>query len=132
MESGNDEHFVIRRGGSASTVYLVSFVHAKPYTDFFTQLELTDDEQRAIETVLMLDPLAGPIMHGTGGVRMHPLGIPNEGIGAFQLTLFYAYFPENRIIVLIDLAETEAIGPMTEEEQKELRSVYLDLQRHWG
>lgn len=107
---------------------LLTFTWMLEYTQSFEELELTDEGQRAIETVIMLDPVLPPVMEGTGGVRAFEISTPTLGPGSLQLTVFYAYFPEVGKVALMDLAQTDDIGPMTAVERAKLKEIYQGIQ----
>lgn len=107
---------------------LLTFVQLHMYTEAFLRLELTDDEQRAIETAVMMNPILPPVIEGTGGIRELEIGLPHSNPGSLQLTAFYAYFPEVQQVALIDVVETDELGEMTAEERAELRELFDAIQ----
>lgn len=107
---------------------LLTFVQLKGYTESFQRMELTDDEQRALETVLMMNPTLPAVIEGTGGIRELEFGMPTMTPGSLKLTAFYAYFPEVGQIALIDLFETDEIGEMTPEEKGTLKQLFEGIQ----
>jgi len=61
-------------------------------TRLFTKLVLgylTDDEYLALQTALMSDPEAGPVMPGSGGVRKLRWGAPGRGKRGGYRVIYY-------------------------------------------
>lgn len=108
---------------------LLNFVQLHGFTESFKDLELTDDEQRELEVVLMTDPTISPVIRGTGGMRELKCGVPHKGPGSLHLSIFYAYFPEKEEIVLVDVFVTETLAPMTDTERAELKALFEECQR---
>ena len=107
---------------------LLTFIWGDIYEESFTKLELTDEEQRAVETGLMMDPEISPVMANTGGIREFQFSTPGNGVGSLHLSAFYAYFPESGKVMLIDLALTDEMLPMTDEERAELKQLFTESQ----
>lgn len=107
---------------------LLTFIQLPAYTETFLKLELTDDEQRAIEIAIMLNPILPPVLDGTGGVREFQFGVPQDGPGSLHLTAFYVYFPEAGKVALLGLFETDAVGELTIEERAELKQLFDEIQ----
>lgn len=109
---------------------LLTFIQLKEYTDSFIRLELTDEEQRALELGIMMNPTLSPVMEGTGGIREFQFSMPENTPGSLHLSAFYAYFPEAGQVALIELMETDEVGPMTPEERAELKRLFEAIQEH--
>ena len=102
---------------------LLTFIHQLNYTESFKRFELTDEEQRGIETGIMMDPTLSPVINGTGGLRAIEFGLPNDGKAALHISAFYCYLPEVSTVLLLDVVQTDELGSMTNEE----RSAFKDL-----
>ena len=107
---------------------LLTFTHLTEYTESFTSLGLTDDEQRCIEIGIMLNPTLPPVIEGTGGVREFQFSTPSSNPGSLHLSAFYAYFPETAKVALIDVMETDDVGPMTDQEKAALKEMFEQIQ----
>ena len=55
------------------------FIETKAFTTTWTELELTDDDLRALQNQLLDNPQAGPVIRHTNGARK--IRIPFEGKG---------------------------------------------------
>ncbi len=126
---------------------LLTFIQLKGYTDSFIKFGLTDDEQRCLETAIMINPVVAPVIEGTGGVREYRIRveIPTEnprpktssepaqanGPGFLHLSAYYAYFPETGTVVQIELFDTDEFdaAEITIEERAELKRVFEGLQQ---
>lgn len=106
----------------------LTYIQLKRYTDRFNELHLTDDEQRALETGIALNPVLPPVIEGTGGIREFQFSMPSDNLGSLHLTAFYCYFPENGKVVLMSLMETEEVGEMNPESREQLKRIFEALQ----
>lgn len=65
---------------------------------------LTDEDLQALESSIMRDPAAAPVMRGTGGLRKLRFAPPSRGRGkSGSMRVAYAQFPEHRRIYLVTL-----------------------------
>jgi hypothetical protein len=115
---------------------LLTFIQMPAYTASYTLMGLTDDEQRAIETGIMVNPLANPVLDGTGGVRVFECSTPSNGVGSLHLSVFHAYFPETQKVALLEVLQSDSFGPLTNDERAELRVLFDEIQQFgpesWG
>ncbi len=109
---------------------LLTFIQLDDYTASFLRLQLTDDEQRAIETAIMMNPTLAPVIEGTGGIRELQVSTPKNTPGSLHISAFYAYFPETGKVALIDLFQTEDLEPMTVEERATLKELFEEIQEY--
>lgn len=118
------------------TVELLTFIQMPLYTSTYLQLELTDDEQRAIETGIMMNPTLSPVLPGTGGVREFQFGTPGGNPGSLHLSAFYCYFPEMGKVALLDICQTDESGELTDDERAQLKILFEEIQEigpeNWG
>lgn len=114
---------------SGSERQLLTFIQLDPYTETFIRFGLSDDEQRHIETLIMLNPTLMPIIPGTGGIRKFDFGMPGNSRGSLKLTAFYAYLPESEKVALIGITETDDTGDLKLEEQRQLKEIFEDIQK---
>ena len=115
---------------------LLTFIQMPAYMQSYDIMGLTDDEQRAIETGIMVNPLANPVEPGTGGVRIFECSTPSNGAGSLHLSVFHVYFPETQKVALLDVLVADSFGPLTNEERAELRELFDEIQQFgpesWG
>jgi hypothetical protein len=65
---------------------------------------LTDEDLQSLETAIMQDPGAAPVMKGTGGLRKIRFAPPSRGKGkSGSMRVAYAQFPEYRRIYLVTI-----------------------------
>ena len=55
--------------GMVSPQGLLTFIHFNCFTAEWKRLGLSDDDLRALETLIMISPTQFPVMSGTGGLR---------------------------------------------------------------
>jgi hypothetical protein len=110
---------------------LLTFVQLAEYTEAFINFALTDDEQRAVETGIMMNPTLAPIIDGTGGVREFEFCMPNPTPRALHLSAYYAYFPEDRKVALISLLNSEEFSTdeLDPDSRKELKRIFEGIQK---
>ncbi len=107
---------------------LLTFIQLPKYTQSFVEIGLTDDEQRAVEIGIMMNPILSPVIDGTGGIREFEFGVPQDGPGSLHLSAFYAYFPESGKVALIGLFDTESIGEISLEDRAILKQLFEEIQ----
>lgn len=104
------------------------FIQLDPYAEAFAGMKLTDDEQRAIETAIMMDPIRCPIIEGTGGIREYDFSTTPKPHASLSFNVYYAYFPEKDTVCLIDLIDIGEVGPFDFDELKELKEMFEEIQ----
>lgn len=63
-----------------------------------------DEDLQALESDIMRDPGANPVMKGTGGLRKIRFAPPSRGKGkSGSMRIGYAQFPTHAIIVLVTM-----------------------------
>lgn len=108
---------------------LLTFIQLAPYTEAFIRFQLTDDEQRLVETLIMVDPTRSAIITETGGIRVRQFSTTENEDRSLNLSAFYAYFPEQTTVVLIGLFQTDVICDMSMPERRELRQLFEEAQQ---
>ncbi len=79
----------------------LNFVQGRPFERAWKKLELSDDDLRHIEIVIMADPERPPVISGTGGIRKLRVAKPgtNEGSSG-GLRILYSHYSEFSLIYL--------------------------------
>lgn len=81
---------------------LLHFVLLRPFESAWSRLGLTDDALRELEVAIMVDPLAPPVVRGTGGLRKirfspHDWKLGKRG----ALRVCYVFFSEQSLVCLV-------------------------------
>lgn len=92
-------------------------------TSIFTKriLEFTDDDYRKLQKELILNPKAGKVIKGTGGLRKIRWKTPGKGKSG-GLRVIYYNLTENMILMVFVFRKNEAEN-ITDEEVKMLKAV---------
>ena len=89
---------------------------------------LTTTERAEMELALANDPLAHPVIAGTGGFRKARWGRGNRGKSGGVRVIFY-YFVAGATIYLYDVYAKNQKENLTREEENHLRRVAERLER---
>ena len=89
---------------------------------------LTATERAAMESSIANDPLAHPVIPGTGGFRKARWGRGNRGKSGGVRAIFY-YFVAGATVYLYDIYAKNQKENLTREEENHLRSVADGLER---
>lgn len=83
---------------------------------------LTDDEMRAVEIGLLANPVAGPVVRDTGGVRKLRAAQTGRGkSGSARVT--YLYLADEETIYFIFAFATNVQGNLTHAQKKQMREM---------
>jgi hypothetical protein len=85
-------------------------------------LKLTDDDLRALETCIMLNPQGPPVVQGTGGlrkVRFAPASWRTGKSGAARVG--YVYFPDFGMVFLVVAYGKNEKDDLTPDDKREIR-----------
>ncbi|HET6249144.1 MAG TPA: hypothetical protein VFE47_15730 [Tepidisphaeraceae bacterium] len=81
-----------------------SLMQTPGFTRLWRAERMGDDDLRSLETLIMTDPLASPVMRGTGGLRKIRFAPPSRGKGkSGSMRVGYAQFPDYGLILLVTL-----------------------------
>jgi hypothetical protein len=82
----------------------MTVVQFRAFTAKWSALKLNDDDLQALDFQLMRNPLAGPVMAGTGGLRKARFAPPSRHVGkSGSFRVCYVWFPRHCIIALITI-----------------------------
>jgi hypothetical protein len=74
---------------------MFSFIETRLFTNLVLDY-MTDDEYSALQTALMSDPEAGPVIPGSGGVRKLLWAAPGRGKrGGYRVIWMLTMYPKN-------------------------------------
>ncbi|MDB5320851.1 MAG: hypothetical protein JWN40_2482 [Phycisphaerales bacterium] len=95
----------------------ISLIQLPAFASNWKRLKLGDDDLRALESAILVDPAAPPIMKGTGGllkIRFSPLTSSGGKSGGARAC--YAYFPEFELVYLCAVFPKSAKANLTAAE----------------
>ena len=98
-----------------------------PLFDAVTADLLDDEAMRQIELVLLVEPRAGALVAGTGGIRKLRAPLPNRGKrGGARVLYLYVEF-RGRIYFLLAYAKNEQVD-LSPGQKKALRIMVKELE----
>ena len=86
------------------------------------EIGLGEDELRALQIMLLKDPVSGPIMEGTGGIRKVRFPLQNRGKSG-SVRVCYTDFAEYEVIYLITAFKKKSQENLTEEEKNSYKAL---------
>ncbi len=108
------------------------FVEMDGFRDDWEQLRLDDEnDDWALQILIMCDPKGSPVIKGTGGlrkIRFAPEGWNVGKRGAVRVC--YVYFPEHWVVLLVAAYSKNEKDDLTNKEKKEIRT-YLKQVESW-
>lgn len=99
-------------------VVWATFIQTPSFVDQWNRLDLTDEDLRQLESVLMADPLRGSVIPGTGGLRKLRFAPRSRGQGKRGSTrVCYAYFLLEGQIFLLTIYAKSVVSNLTPAEK---------------
>ncbi len=77
-----------------------TFIEVPLFSKRWKEIGLGEDELRVLQIMLLKDPVSGPIMEGTGGIRKVRFPLQNRGKSG-SVRVCYTDFAEYEVIYLI-------------------------------
>ena len=100
---------------------LMTVVQFRAFTAKWASQKLNDDDLQAPELQLMRNPLAGPVMAGTGGVRKARFAPPSRHAGkSGSFRVCYLWFPQHAIIALMTIFAKNEQGNLDRAQRNTL------------
>jgi mRNA-degrading endonuclease RelE of RelBE toxin-antitoxin system len=107
----------------------LQFIQLTPFERKWGSLGLTDDDLRALETVIISGPKRAPIVKRSGGLRKLRFGDPHSHrgkSGAFRVC--YAYFEQYRTVALITIFGKKEKSDLSMADRKGIASVIAEIE----
>lgn len=104
---------------------LLEFVYLAPY-ERMARAEISEQVERAFESLVIADPNIGDVLPGLGGVRKVRVALPGRGKRGGARFLYFVRLIRGRVYVLT--AYTKNVqGDLSSEQRKRIRQVVSDL-----
>lgn len=103
-----------------------TFIEVPLFTKRWKEIGLDDKELRNLQLLLLMDPQAGPVMEGTGGIRKVRFPLLNRGKSG-SVRVCYTDFEEYEVIYLITAFEKKQQENLTAEEKSILKKLVKTL-----
>jgi hypothetical protein len=105
------------------------FVESPQFTRAVTEL-MDDDEYRLLQAALLVNPDAGAIIVGSGGLRKIRWALPGRGKRGGARVIYYYWVIKSRIYLLYAFSKSEK-GDLTREQIKILAGL-MQREAHGG
>ena len=109
----------------------LNFVQLDPFCRACKRLELLDDDIRAIEISIMLDPEQSPVIPGTGGLRKLRFSAENSNQGkrgAFRVC--YVYFKEHGLVTLVLVYGKSQKDNLSASDKKLIKALIGEIEEY--
>ena len=103
-----------------------TFIEVPLFSKRWKEIGLGEDELRALQIMLLKDPVSGPIMEGTGGIRKVRFPLQNRGKSG-SVRVCYTDFAEYEVIYLITAFQKKSQENLPEEEKSILKKLVKSL-----
>jgi hypothetical protein len=95
----------------------LSLIQLPVFSANWKRLRLSDEDLRALEAAIMVDPEGPPVIRGTGGLRKIRFAAAASSAGkSGGLRACYAYFPEFGLIYLCAVFQKNDKANLTDAE----------------
>ena len=86
------------------------------------QKVLTDEEYRALQNVLILNPLAGDLIQQSGGLRKIRVGSKGQGKRSGSRAIYYWFCEKDQLMMLLIYSKSSQ-EDLTPDQKKVLRQI---------
>jgi hypothetical protein len=109
----------------------LSFIQLTAFRVNWKRLRMTDADLRALESAILQDPLAPPVMSGTGGLRkLRFSGGNSPGGKSGGVRVCYAYFLAFGLIYLCAVYPKNEKANLTNRERNAYRQLLAEFERY--
>lgn len=104
------------------------FVELPYFQAKWASLGLNDVDLRSLQLMLTADPVRGPLMRGTGGLRKVRFRSERSNVGkSGSYRVGYAYFAEHGVIALIAVFAKKDQGNFSAVDRQEIKRLIEQL-----
>lgn len=101
--------------------WVMVFIETPAFTESITAL-VSDEGYRALQNQLALNPDAGDVVQGTGGIRKIRIALPGKGKSGGARVLYFRRVAHDQIIFLFAFTKNEQAN-LTAAQKKDLKKV---------
>lgn len=102
----------------------LTFIYSATFASEWRSLRLTDEDLQALEQLLMVNPLAGPVMAGTGGLRKLRFAPPSRHTGKSGATrVAYSYFVVAECVVMLTIFPKNGKANLSSAEKSAFKAM---------
>ncbi|MDR1863846.1 MAG: type II toxin-antitoxin system RelE/ParE family toxin [Treponema sp.] len=107
------------------------FIYTKKFDREWADQNLTNEDQHQLENFLLVNPVAGKMMEGTGGLRK--VRWNSEGSGkSGGVRILYIDMPATQIICMVDLFPKNEKDNLTKDEKNKIKRVVKQIVEELG
>jgi hypothetical protein len=109
----------------------LSFIQLTAFRVNWKRLRMTDADLRALEIIMLENPLGPPVMSGTGGLRkIRFSGERSYGGKSGGVRVCYAYFPKFGLIYLCAVFPKNEKSNLSHQERNAYRQLFAEFERY--
>lgn len=109
----------------------LKFVLLDPFPPAWKKMGLDDEDQRALEIAIMIDPERPPVVSGTGGLRKLRFAPKSWAIGKRGAArVCYVYFRRFGLVCLLTAYEKGVQDNLTPGQKKEIKSLIQEIETY--
>lgn len=109
----------------------LNFVQLDPFPPAWKGLELDDEDLRALEIAIMLDPERPPVVLGTGGLRKIRFAPKSWAIGKRGAArVCYVYFRQVGLVALVFAYGKGEKDNLTAEEKRAIKKLIREIETY--
>jgi hypothetical protein len=109
------------------------FIELRPFAAAWKDLGLDDEDQLALQVLIMLNPTNPPVVEGTGGlrkVRFAPVRWRTGKRGALRVG--YVYLQDHGVVLLVIAYSKDEKDNLTPGEKKAIRSLIQRIEQEFA
>jgi len=132
-KSRKDKHTLVYPQHAFNPEEWIRFIELKPFASAWKDLGLGDEDQMALEVLIMINPKAAPVVEGTGGLRklrFAPSRWRTGKRGAARVG--YVYLQEYGVVLLVIAYSKDEKDDLTPNEKKAIRSLIQRIENEFA
>lgn len=107
------------------------FIHGKKFDDQWKSLDLTDDDLKDLQNILLKNPKIGAVIRGTGRLRKMRFSYGNRG-KSHCARVCYVDFEFNGIIFLVMVFAKNEMENLSQSERNDIKLMIDRLEKYFA
>lgn len=103
------------------------FVSLKEFDSLWKSLGLGDSELREVEAFLIINPLYGKVISGTGGLRKMRWALPGKGKSG-GIRILYVDFPDFEVTYLVSLIKKSEKENLSDSDKRIISDIINSIE----
>lgn len=122
------EHHTLSHSASIRPEDWLRFVQIDPFPRMWSQLQLKDEDLRALEIGIMASPAGYVVIPGTGGMRKLRFSTPDSGRGKRgSYRVYYVYLADYGTVLLMAILSKGEKADLSKADKNALATVIARL-----